>query len=255
MTAYARLRAARGAAAPATRSTRGARRQRGREQRSQLYAKYPRAVPDLKAYLAYVLAHRRRRSTVDGDRHAWDARRPWRTSCGSARGHDVAVRARAAAPDARLREGHARRRPGAGADRRSAQKQGRPGVVARSTHDPLLDDFGDTSVEATALAVKALARARSTRTRCSSRPSAGCCSTGTIGRLLVEHEADGHGALRPARLHEARDETPATLHGRGLRERQRPSARTPSRRPRRLAGTRSVVRGRRAARARTPSAS
>ena len=126
----------------------------------KLFDEYPRAVPDLKAYMAYVLTvaqvasrptgevrrrdrrGRRRRQAVE---QAW-GRRDAMTPYGQA----LLLLSLDALKDKRGG------RPGAGADgaapRRRATWRG-----GASTNDPLLDDFGDTSVEATAFVVKALA--------------------------------------------------------------------------------------------------
>jgi alpha-2-macroglobulin len=123
-----------------------------------MIAQYPRAVPDLKAYVAYVLAlaatqtgegagslaHR----GVEGARQvtgqAWDVRDRM-----SSYGRALLVLALDALKDAR----------GADAARALADAGQRKGDLAwwPVETDPLLEDWADTSVEATAFAVKALA--------------------------------------------------------------------------------------------------
>jgi uncharacterized protein YfaS (alpha-2-macroglobulin family) len=130
--------------------------ERGRRALKKLFDQYPRAVPDLKAYMAYVLTAAEIATGPGEDRGAsgeaagtqavdqvW-SRRDGLTPYGQAllllsldslkdgRGDDLA-------------------RTLAG----SAQRKGDLVWWSVAT-DPLLDDFGDTSVEATAFAVKAL---------------------------------------------------------------------------------------------------
>ena len=119
----------------------------------------------------------RRPSAIESDTVGGDQRRrrvPARrraTSCGSARDRDVAVRPRAAAADAGRGEGRARQRAGAGAAG-EAQTTGELSWWA-SDRDPLLFDFVDTSVEATAPALQALARRDPSQPAARSRACAG----------------------------------------------------------------------------------
>ena len=167
-----------------------------------MYAEYPRAEPDLKAYMAYVL----RRALPEGDaidyqsagdqgegrsyRHAdarnelWDARARM-----SAYGRALLLLLLDEAKDARGNEL-------AQALIGEAQSAGELTWWAVD-HDPLLFDFADTSVEATATALQALARRD---------PSSPLLDRGvrwlmaeSPRRLLVHDQADGDRALRPAR--------------------------------------------------------
>jgi alpha-2-macroglobulin len=121
----------------------------------RLFATYPRAVPDLKAYMAYVLTLARTSAGIEGEQpkgspattpvdQAWE-RRGAMTPYGQA----LLLLALDAAKDGRGTEL-------AGTLAESAQKKGDL-VWWKVENDPLLEDYGDTSVEATAFAVKALA--------------------------------------------------------------------------------------------------
>lgn len=121
-----------------------------------LFAKYPRAVPDLKAYMAYVLTLAATRGEKNGGgREALDAARQALESTWSARtrmssyGRALLVLAFDALKDGRAAE----------MARSLVESVQRKGNLAWWTvqGDPLLDDYADTSVEATAFAVKALA--------------------------------------------------------------------------------------------------
>ncbi len=116
---------------------------------ASLYAQYPRAVPDLKAYVVFVLGRGAEqpqgfsRATALDD--LWSARDRM-----SSYGRALTLLALDAANDTRGNE-LATRLLG------EAQTQGEL-TFWRSEGDPLLGDFGDTSVEATATAVRALAQ-------------------------------------------------------------------------------------------------
>ena len=125
--------------------------QNGARALTQMYAEYPDAEPDLKAYMAYVL----RRVTPDGNdfdnyRHAdaldhlWGARRRM-----SSYGRALLLLALDEAKDARGNEL-------AQTLAAEAQTEGELSWWT-SQRDPLLFDIADTSVEATATALKALA--------------------------------------------------------------------------------------------------
>ncbi|MBE3098149.1 MAG: alpha-2-macroglobulin, partial [Planctomycetes bacterium] len=122
-----------------------------------LYATYPRAVPDLKVYMLYVLGLAERadalpRELDTGVRfdakkavdEAWAARDRM-----SAYGRALLLLALDGAKDTR----------GDQLAQEIAGRVSRKGDLAwwASEGDPLLEDFGDTSVEATAFVVKALA--------------------------------------------------------------------------------------------------
>ncbi|RPJ83041.1 MAG: alpha-2-macroglobulin, partial [Acidobacteria bacterium] len=125
----------------------------------RMYAEYPRAVPDLKAYMAYVIALARA-TKVNGEallgpysgdydqagalNELWDARGRM-----SNYGRANLLLALDAAGD--RRGGDLARELGEAAERK--------GDLAwwPAETDPLLEDYGDTSVEATALILKALA--------------------------------------------------------------------------------------------------
>jgi uncharacterized protein YfaS (alpha-2-macroglobulin family) len=122
-----------------------------------MFDEYPRAVPDLRAYMAYVLtaaqvatsspddgADGRENTGTQAADESW-TRRDVMTPYGQA----LLLLALDALKDTR---GDELARTLAG----SAQKKGDL-VWWSVTNDPLLDDFGDTSVEATAFVVKALA--------------------------------------------------------------------------------------------------
>jgi alpha-2-macroglobulin len=124
----------------------------GAQALARLYAQYPNAEPDLKAYLAYVMRRARPQEESVGDyRHAsaleelWNARGRM-----SSYGRALLVQVLDEAKDARANEvvqtllGE-------------AQNRGELTWWA-SERDPLLFESVDTSVEATALAVQALAR-------------------------------------------------------------------------------------------------
>jgi uncharacterized protein YfaS (alpha-2-macroglobulin family) len=120
--------------------------------------KYPRAVPDLKAYLGYVLslaavrtgeggaslAHRGTGGARELTDQAWAARDRL-----SPYGQALLVLALDALKDGRAAEA-------AATLARGAQSKGDLAWWTVTT-DPLLDDWSDTSVEATAFAVKAIA--------------------------------------------------------------------------------------------------
>jgi uncharacterized protein YfaS (alpha-2-macroglobulin family) len=124
---------------------------RGAEALMTLWTKYPRAVPDLKAYEAYVLA----RAEADGFNvnaaldELWDARSRMEPT-----GHAFLLMTLDARKDPRgdtlASELIA-----------SAKVQGDLASWT-ATSDPLLGDFGDTSAEATALALAALSQRGST---------------------------------------------------------------------------------------------
>jgi uncharacterized protein YfaS (alpha-2-macroglobulin family) len=122
----------------------------------RLFDQYPRAVPDLKAYMAYVLVAAQVATASGGDGGGG------REATGTRAVEQVWSRREAMTPygqallllslDAlRDRRGEELARTLAG----SAQKKGDLAWWSVA-NDPLLDDFGDTSVEATAFVVKAL---------------------------------------------------------------------------------------------------
>ncbi|MEQ1758011.1 MAG: alpha-2-macroglobulin family protein [Vicinamibacterales bacterium] len=123
--------------------------ERGARELASLYARYPRAVPDLKAYVVFVLG--RTGVQIETYRHAdalndlWGARDRM-----SSYGRALLLLALDDAKDARGSE-LATRLLG------EATTQGELSFW-KSDSDPLLGDFGDTGVEATATAVRALAR-------------------------------------------------------------------------------------------------
>ncbi len=123
--------------------------ERGARALAALYAQYPRAVPDLKAYMLFVLG--RTRETVpsfamtDALTDLWTAR-----SRMSAYGRALLLLALDEAGDTRGDE----LAPSLLAE---ARTQGDL-TFWTSDSDPLLSDFVDTSVEATATALRALAR-------------------------------------------------------------------------------------------------
>ena len=133
----------------------GGRLRNGTRALRKLFAEYPRAVPDLKAYMAYVLIEARATAGRDGgseDRdetgkqaveQAW-LRREGMTAYGQA----LLLVSLDLLKD---RRGDELARTLAG----TAQKKGDL-VWWSVTTDPLLDDYGDTSVEATAFVVKAM---------------------------------------------------------------------------------------------------
>jgi alpha-2-macroglobulin len=123
------------------------------------FTQYPRAVPDLKAYMAYVLAlaatapsdegrgslaHRGVEGARDVTTKAWEARERM-----SPYGRALLVLTLDALKDARAAE----------ATRTLIDAAQQKGDLAwwKVDSDPLLEDYADTSVEATAFAVKALA--------------------------------------------------------------------------------------------------
>lgn len=124
---------------------------------ARLHGEYPRAVPELKAYLVHVLALAAEHGVDPADSTGFDTRAAlddvWSArSRMSAYGRALLVLALASAGDERA---------GTLADELGASAETK-GELAwwRSDDDPLLDDWADTSVEATATAVKALARVR-----------------------------------------------------------------------------------------------
>jgi uncharacterized protein YfaS (alpha-2-macroglobulin family) len=121
---------------------------------ARLYAKYPRAIPDLKAYLVWVLSVAESRGLpITGD-GGWSLAAA-RDEVAGARsrmsdyGRALVVLALDAAKDPRADE----------AAQDLIARASQQGDLARwtSERDPLLDDWTDASVEATALAVQALA--------------------------------------------------------------------------------------------------
>ncbi len=150
MTAYALygLVEARRAGRPVDR----ARLERAAAATTQLYAEYPRMVPDLKAYLAYALAQA---ATLEIAPEGWDAAAVvaelWDArSRMSSQGHALLLMALDLAKDARASE----------LAQSLADAAQTRGDLAwwPADRDPLLDDWGDSSVEATALAIQALAQ-------------------------------------------------------------------------------------------------
>ncbi len=129
--------------------------QQGTSALKRLFATYPRAVPDLKAYMAYVLALAQQSTTVGEGAdlstptaaQAIDETWPTRDRM-SPYGQALLLLALDAVKD---------RRGDALAQSLIASAQ-RKGDLAwwQVDNDPLLEDAGDTSVEATAFAVKAL---------------------------------------------------------------------------------------------------
>lgn len=116
------------------------------------YAKYPRMVPDLKAYLAYVLASA---ASIDIEANDWDAARVtnelWDARAQmSAQGRALLLMTLDFTKDARANEL---------AQTLSSEAEKR-GELAwwKTDRDPLLDDWGDSSVESTSLALQALAQ-------------------------------------------------------------------------------------------------
>jgi alpha-2-macroglobulin len=130
--------------------------QNGTRALRRLFAEYPRAVPDLKAYMAYVLTLAQVAPGADGDPggpvtggkrvidQAWE-RRGAMTPYGQA----LLLLSLDALKDPRAAEL-------ASALTSNAQRKGDL-VWWKVDNDPLLEDYGDTSVEATAFVVKALA--------------------------------------------------------------------------------------------------
>ncbi len=128
---------------------------RGAEALMRLYVRYPRAVPDLKAYMAYVLADLQTTSHLPSSvtrppngsvavEEAW-ARRDGMSAYGQA----LVLLALDALKD---RRGDQLAKTLVG----SVQRKGDLAWWS-VPNDPLLEDSGDTSVEATAFVVKALA--------------------------------------------------------------------------------------------------
>jgi hypothetical protein len=116
---------------------------------ARLYTEYPRAVPDLKAYVVFVLG--RASDPAQGFNRAAALDDLWgAVDRMSSYGRALTLLALDDAQDGRGS-------PLAERVRADAQIQGDL-AFWRSEGDPLLGDFGDTSVEATATAVRALAR-------------------------------------------------------------------------------------------------
>jgi uncharacterized protein YfaS (alpha-2-macroglobulin family) len=137
--------------------------QNGARALAAMYAEYPRAAPDLKAYMAYVL----RRAAPDGDANVDRGARAQRD--GRAFDH---ANARNELWDARDRMSaygralllllldEAKDGRAAALERTLANEAHSAGELSwwAVDHDPLLFDFVDTSVEATATALHAIAR-------------------------------------------------------------------------------------------------
>lgn len=124
---------------------------------ARLYREFPQAVPELKAYLVHVLALASERGVDPAEVGAFDVTAAidevWAArSRMSAYGRALLVLALASAGDDRA---------AAAADDLASGADAK-GELAwwRSDDDPLLDDWADTSVEATATAVRAIARVR-----------------------------------------------------------------------------------------------
>ncbi|MGE3273933.1 MAG: alpha-2-macroglobulin [Vicinamibacterales bacterium] len=125
---------------------------------ARMYADYPRAVPDLKAYMAYVLGRASDQPEItwyqDGESHSYR--------------HDAARDELWAARDRLSAQGQALLLLALpSGDERAAALAGMLAEAARTEgqlawwpmdNDPLLFDFADTTVEATSFAVQALAR-------------------------------------------------------------------------------------------------
>ena len=131
--------------------------EQGARQLKKLYAKYPKAVPELKAYITHVLVLAETRG-VEATDYSDDPR--WE--------RDAALNELWAAKDRMSSYGQAllllalNDRKDARGDELARQLLGgvqRKGELAwwKADNDPLLDDWADTSVEATAMAVRALA--------------------------------------------------------------------------------------------------
>jgi len=123
--------------------------ERGARALASLYAQYPRAVPDLKAYIVFVLGRAAVQQGVykhaDALNDLWGARDRM-----SAYGRALLLLALDDAKDGRGNEL---------ATRLIAEAETQGDLTHwKSEGDPLLADFGDTSVEATATAIRALAR-------------------------------------------------------------------------------------------------
>ena len=123
----------------------------GADALGKLYAKYPRAIPDLKAYVAYVLARTRNGSTNSSNSFnlaaalddLWSAR-----SRMTASGQAYLLMTLDEQKDSR---GNELARELLGAAKTEGETTWWP-----VDSDPLLEDIADTSVEASALALKAL---------------------------------------------------------------------------------------------------
>jgi len=124
----------------------------GARQLAQLYAEYPNAEPDLKAYLAFVLRRSRPQGeAIGGYRHAAAADELWNArSRMTSYGRALLLQLLDDTKDARGNEL---------AQTLNADAQSRGELTWwASDRDPLLFESVDTSIEATALALQALAR-------------------------------------------------------------------------------------------------
>ncbi len=124
----------------------------------RLYREYPRAVPDLKAYEVYVLGIAAARG-IEAREYGEDAAR---YDQGAALSELWEARGRMSAYGRSLLllaldQANDRRGDELARDLASAAQRKGDLVWWASEGDPLLEDFGDTSVEATAFAVRALA--------------------------------------------------------------------------------------------------
>lgn len=118
------------------------------------YREYPRMVPELKAYLAWVIARARQKDlSPAGDVEAWDARAV-ADELWAARG---AMGTHGRALLLMLLDAASDQRGATLAGELTAAAQTRGDLAWwTAARDPLLEDYADTSVEATALAVQAL---------------------------------------------------------------------------------------------------
>ncbi len=129
----------------------------GARQLKKLYAKYPKAVPELKAYLTYVLVLAESRG-IDAVDYSDDPK--WERDPALAEVWDARTRMTAYGQSLLLLALNERKDPRG--DELAKQLLGsvqQKGDLAwwSSERDPLLDDWQDTGVEATAMAVRALA--------------------------------------------------------------------------------------------------
>jgi uncharacterized protein YfaS (alpha-2-macroglobulin family) len=123
----------------------------------ELYAKYPRAIPDLKAYEIYVLSRPSVRQIQSSDAEPFD-RKAAIDELWSARSR-MAATGRALLLMTLDSEKDARAETLAGELVSAAETRGDVSWWTVTT-DPLLNDWADTSVEASALTLKALALRR-----------------------------------------------------------------------------------------------
>ncbi len=166
----------------------------------ELYKTYPRAVPALKAYMLFVLTRAAsagiepqirgdapfdRAAAIDDVWRSRDRLTPY--------GRALLLMALDALKDPRA----------ADLARALLAEAKQTGDLAwwDVDHDPLLEDWADTTVEATATAIQALV-AHAPQASCPGIGGALRAGPSPVGRVLGDDEADRDGALRPHRLHE-----------------------------------------------------